>query len=336
MGNKPATTTTTTSQSRAPWSPTQQPLTNIVGQASNLAGDLSNFTPQYSASTFQGIQGLQDAAANGSQAQAAYGQIVPGSTQGFNTGLGQLQGVASGQYLNSNQYLDPVLQRVLQDTADKTNSQFTAGGRYGSGAHAQTLARNLSQADANLRMANYGQERANQDAAAGTLYRGGFTGAGMGGAADQAALWAPNVNLQAGSLQDQIANAQRLAPMQALDWQAGITNPIAQQGGTTSGTTQSQTVQPVNKTGQILGGAMMGAGLLAAPFTGGASLGLVGSGAGLMSGQGGGGSGGGMGGLSGLFGGGSGSGSSGGGGDYGYRLPGGGYEVHTPAGWGVV
>lgn len=248
------------------------PLQGIVGKADALAGDVSNFTPTYSGATMQGIQGLQDAASNGSGAYQALSNVVPGSTQGFDTGLGQLQNVASGGMLNNNQYLNPVLRQAMTDTADKVNAQFTGAGRYGSGAHAQTLTRNLGQLENQALLQNYQTERGNQDTAAKTLYGGGFQGAGLGQQLDQSAINPALLNLQAGGLQDQIATSQRTAPMQALQWQSGITNPIAGLGGTTNQTQQAQTVQPTNWLTTGLGIGQMGLGMLSAPMTGGASL----------------------------------------------------------------
>ena len=272
MGNKPATTTTTQSQSRSPWAPAVKPLKEIISGASSLAGNVSNFTPIYSDLTNQGIQTLASAGMNGSAAQDALGQVVPGSTAGFNTGLGQLQSVASGQMLNANQYLDPVLKAAMDETASKVNSQFTAAGRYGSGAHTGALTSALGTLENQARLANYNTERGAQDTAAKTLYGGGFQGGALGTTLDQASLFPAQTQLAAGSLMDQQANAKRLAPMQALEWQAGITNPIANMGGTSNSTGTSQTVQPTNPLTQALGVAQMGLGLLSAPMTGGASL----------------------------------------------------------------
>lgn len=294
MPTKTPTTTSNVSQTKNPWSPTIDPLTNIVGKADALAGDVSNFTPIFGNATQQGVQGLQDVAqnmmTNGSGAYGALSQVVPGSTAGFNTGLGQLQNVASGGMLNANQYLDPVLKSSMDDVATKVNSQFTAGGRYGSGAHTDTLTRSLGELSNQARLANYNTERGAQDSAAKTLLAGGFTGAGFGGQLDASQLTPAQTMLQAGSLQDQMANAQRLAPMTALDWQAGITNPIAQQGGTSNGTSTSQTTQPTNWLTTGLGIGQMGLGLMSGNpmmMAGGAGSTLGGlSGGGMPSGWG--------------------------------------------------
>jgi hypothetical protein len=163
MPDKPKTQTTTTQQSstKNPWAPTVNPLTGIVEKADALAGDVGNFTPQFSSQTMAGIQGLTDAANGGPTGGfQALDNVVGGTTgAGFNTGLGTLTNTASGGMLNGNQYLDPVIAKTIQDTTRAVNSQFTAGGRYGSGAHADEIARQVGNVDASMRMANYNTER---------------------------------------------------------------------------------------------------------------------------------------------------------------------------------
>jgi len=252
MFNKPRTTTTNTVQNttRNPWAPTINPLTSIVGRASELSSNVGNFTPEYSNQTMAGIQGLTDLANQGPGGGFnALDNVVGGTTgAGFDTGLAQLQRTASGGMIGANQYLDPVVNRVMSDTADKVNSQFTAGGRYGSGAHTGTLAKELGNTAANMNLTNYNTERTAQDNAARTLYGGGLQGAGFSGQLDSAEMRPATLNLQAGNLQDQILNAQRTAPMNAVQWGSSIINPIAQQGGTSNsnGTQTQQTVQPTN------------------------------------------------------------------------------------------
>lgn len=282
--NKPAVTQTT--QTRSPWAPSQGNLQTVLTNAGNLAGDVGNFTPTFSNSTMAGIQGLETAANAGpGAASAALGQIVPGSTAGFNTGMGQLSQVAGGSFLNANPYLDAALNAGRDAVTNRVNSTFAGAGRYGSAAHTGALTRGLGELEIQARMANYGQERGAQDAAARALYAGGFQGAGMGGALDAANLQPAQLNLQAGALRDQQAAAQQRAPLVANEWLASMTNPIAGLGGTTNGT--QTTTQPTNRMSQIMGGVQMGLGLL----TGNPMMMLGGAG-GLMGAMGGGGGGG--------------------------------------------
>jgi len=270
-GNKPKTETV--NQTRAPWAPAQGNLKTVLGNAATLSADQSKWLPTYSNTTQSGISGLENVAnqfqQNGSGAAAALGQVVPGSTEGFNTGLGQLQQTANGQYLNSNPYLDAALGAGREAVTNGVNGAFAGAGRYGSAAHTGALTKGLGQLESQARMGNYQQERGAQDAASRALYSGGFQGAGMGGALDQAQLTPAQLQLQAGALRDAQSEAARTAPMRSTEWLAGLSNPIAGQGGTSNGT--STVTQPNNPMTQILGGAQMGLGLL----TGGAGGGLM-------------------------------------------------------------
>ena len=254
--NKPATTTTT--QTSAPWGSVSGQLNSMVGNVNTLANDQSRWTPTYSAATQQGIQGLQDAA-NQPGGRDVLGGVLPGSVAGFNQGLGQLSDVAAGADYN-NPWLQASLGQAAGDTINGVNSQFTAAGRYGSGAQTQALTRNLGQLYTQAMSDQYNRGQAAQNQAATTLYGGGYTGAGFAGAYDQSKANPALLNLQAGNLQDQQAANIRQAPMNAINWQNGIISPLGSQYGSHTGT--SQTVQPVNPWTQALGYGTAGLGLL--------------------------------------------------------------------------
>jgi hypothetical protein len=112
--------------------------------------------------------------------------------QGQGAGMEQLARAASGQYLNSNPYLDkmaqaamdPVTRNYQTSTAPTLAAQMSRSGRYGSGALAgaqgqneQNLGKTLADMSANLYGTNYANERARQDAAA-NQYAGLQTQAG--------------------------------------------------------------------------------------------------------------------------------------------------------------
>jgi hypothetical protein len=84
--------------------------------------------------------------------------------------------------LNGNPYLGQVIGQLNRGVGDTVNSQFENLGRYGSGAHADVLSRNLADADAGLLYQNYGDEMARMADAA--------EGAQRGNAADISALLA--------------------------------------------------------------------------------------------------------------------------------------------------
>lgn len=284
MGSsKPATTTTT--QSRSPWAPAQGNLTYGLEQSLKLAKDTNRWTPTYSSSTNAGISGLEAAAADGSAAYDTMNQVIPKSTAGYGVGTDQQMAAARGDYLNGNPYLDKALQSGGEAITNGVNGVFAGAGRYGNAAHTGALTKGLGEMETSARMAAYDRERTAQDQAARGLMAGGFQGAAMSPALDQAQINPALLQLQAGALRDQQSMATKQAPIQATQWLNSQSLPIANAGGESTGT--QQTVQPTNKFGQILGGAQMGLGLLAAPFTGGASLGMVASGAnGLINGGG--------------------------------------------------
>lgn len=77
--------------------------------------------------------------------------------------------VVGGKYLDpsNNPGLGSVLDRMRGDVSDEVNSQFSMGGRYGSGAHTGVLTDRLADAEGNILYGNYNAERDRQDAAAG-------------------------------------------------------------------------------------------------------------------------------------------------------------------------
>lgn len=252
--------TQTSSSSSNPWGPTQGPLQGIIGRAAELGGDASNFMPTFSGATMQGIGGLEQAGQQPGAAATYLNPVVSGMGQGFQTGLDQMTRTASGANLEGNPYLREMLDYANQNTANRVNQQFSGAGRYGSGAHTGSLAREIGAQTTQALMNNYNTERGYQNAAAGTLYGGGAQGAQLAGALDQANLFDENALIQAGQMRDQIANQQRIAPMTALEWERSQIQPIGSMGGTQQGTSVTQT--PANVPGMIMGGLQMGAGLM--------------------------------------------------------------------------
>jgi hypothetical protein len=250
--------TKTQSTSAAPWQPAQAGLQSVLDRAQSIGGDSSIWTPTYSANTTGGVAALGNLGSQPSFGAGAIKNAVGQTQAGMGAGVDALTNSANGSMLNANQYLDPVINKALQDTADKVNSQFSAAGRYGSGAHTGALTRELGGLDMNARLSNYQTERGNQMAAANSLGSLGMQGAQLAPGADQAAAQMTGYQLQAGQLQDAMDQARRMAPATAAQWQAGLTTPIAGLGGTQTGTT----TQNPSTAGMIAGGGMMGLGLL--------------------------------------------------------------------------
>jgi hypothetical protein len=125
--------------------------------------------------------------------------------QNSNLGMSQLGASASGQYLNSNPYLNAAIETAQRPTQTAYQTSIAPGldaaaaqsGRYGSGAQAgmastaqQNLVRGLGDISTNMSNANYARERQAQDAAAqnyGQMYNTGL-GLGMTGLQNAAGL----------------------------------------------------------------------------------------------------------------------------------------------------
>lgn len=236
-----------------PYAPAESNLQAILQRAAGIAGNDQNFVPVQGATTQQGIQSLIDMAGQGSAAVNPLSSVVGSAVNGFNTGSGTLSNTASGGMLGQESpQLRAVLDRVASDTTNRVNQNFSAAGRYGSGNHAGAIAREVAGAENQALLGNYNQERSYQDQAAKTLYGGGFQGAGLAPQIDQSRLLTPELLGQAGSLQDAQANAEKMAPQQALQFLSGMTNPIAALGQSQSGTSSQNTSQMVQEIQKLL------------------------------------------------------------------------------------
>lgn len=195
----------------------------------------------------------------------------------------QLMKTLGGGYLNGNPYMDKALNYALDPVQQNINSQFAQAGRYGSGAQAGVLARELGGLRSQAYMQNYEAERARQNAAMGMAPQ------------FQQAMDARN-NMQAGLL-GKVGQARDIKAQQMIDadkarfdfaqqepWQRmqnymSLISPGAGMGGTTT-TTQEKGSPISGALGGALGGAA--AGSMIAPGWGTAYGAMVGGGMGLM------------------------------------------------------
>jgi hypothetical protein len=83
----------------------------------------------------------------------------------------------------NNPYLQNIINSTNQDVTNGVNSQFSLGGRYGSGAHTGVLSKELADADNQLRYQDYNtqQGRIDQSAAALTGANQGEASQALGG-----------------------------------------------------------------------------------------------------------------------------------------------------------
>jgi hypothetical protein len=262
MGSKQ---TTTQEASKDPWKPAIPAVTNVLDRSQQIAADPNNFMPVQGDISRNSINALGALGASPSFGAGILQNAVGQTQQGLGSSINGLMQTANGGYLQGNPYLDAVLGKSMQDTADKVNSQFSAAGRYGSGAQTGELTRQLGGLEMNARMGNYDTERQNQMQAQGLLGQYGMSGAQMAPQVDAAKAAQIGYGLQAGSLQDAQAQAVKNAQsgLTGNQYQASLAVPIAGLGGTLSGTaTQSQ--QP--SMGAMIGGGLMsGLGLMMSP-----------------------------------------------------------------------
>ncbi len=267
--------TQTTSQQSAPWSPAQPGLQELLTKAQSYGNNPALFTPTFSQNTTSGLAKVADVAQQPSESLTALRPLVQGSGEGYKTALDALTATANGSMLKANPFLDEVLRNASDQTANTVNQQFSAAGRYGSGAHTGALAKTVGELQTNARMQQFNAERDKQLQAAGVLNAGGFQGASLAPGLDAMALDKAKVLFGAGQMQDQMDAAARQAPLAATDWQKQLTLPIASLGQQSTGTqTATQQASPL---GMILGGLQTGLGLytgLRSPPASGAGFGF--------------------------------------------------------------
>lgn len=253
-----------------PWQPAQSGLRDILTKAQSLGGNTNLFTPVQGATTRQALDLTKQIANQGSAALDPLQRVVSGSTDGFGTGIDQLIATARGDNLGAvNPHLASALETASRNTANVTNQQFAASGRYGSANHAGTISDRVGAIQTQALVDNYNKERDAQLNAANVLNAGGYQGASLAPEIDNARLFTPQMLGQVGAAEDAFAQAQKQAPLAGAEWQAGLTVPIAGLGGTQNSTATSKTSNPL---GTAIGAGMTGLGLLG----GGGGMGLLG------------------------------------------------------------
>src|SRR5574343_704381 len=239
--------TKTESQTKDPWAPAQPVLQDVLNNARKYGNDPSMFRPTFSNDTRSGIASL--GALRPDAQNGVFGGLIDRTQAGYGVGNDALMKTASGGMLGGNPYLDEVLKTSSARAAYGVNGQFAGAGRYGSGAHTGVLADRLGGIETNARMQNYNTERQNQLNAAGILNNDAARAAAFAGQADAARAQGVNNQIQAGALQDQMATAERTAPLNATQWMAGLGTSIGGMGGSATGTSTTKT--PANVGGMI-------------------------------------------------------------------------------------
>jgi len=275
MGGQ-SSSTQTQSSTTAPWTQAQPALSGILSQ---LGTGLNN----------TGLTGAETGAINQLEQNAGQAsQFAPQIKQYATDLLGgggatDQSGAVNANYqryvdqtnpLASNTNYDPyntpgfkdALSTTIADITNGTNGQFAAAGRDFSGANSMALGRGIMQGVAPTIAAQYNQNVQNQQGAAGNLYQGGNTNAGILSGFQQQALANKGAGVTAAGAANDAANAganatlqaeaqRRGIPVQALGLLAQIGIPIAGLGSQSTGQSQgTQQMSGADQFAKIAGG----------------------------------------------------------------------------------
>jgi hypothetical protein len=235
-------------QKSDPWAGQQDYLTEIFQRAQKQSLVPQKFFP---GQTFAGLSPETEAALQLQTQRALQGSPLTAAAQN------ELTRTLSGEYLRSgNPHLGAMMGRVADEVAPRLNAQFSAGGRYGSGAHAQALASALSDTAGQLAFQNYGEERGNQ--IRGMLFTPQLAQQDYFDAAKLAEVGSQREVLQQQAIDEARARFDftQMEPWQRL----GLYNQLIQ--GSYGGQSTTTTTLPRRPIGaDILSGASTGAGL---------------------------------------------------------------------------
>lgn len=220
-----------------------------------------------------------------------------------------LAGTARGDFLNGSPFLDDIITRSNRAIGDRTDAMFSAGGRFGSGAHQGVLADSIGANTANILNQNFQSERDRQLQAASAIGNeqqgrmgqqlgaaGGLTQSQLGAAGledrgfqnmlgmisalptiQNNKVFDANQQMQVGGMIDQEAQARLTDAIN--QWQRADMEPWARLGGLISGATgaagnfgtQTGTAQTTTPFNPLQGLGLLGS-IGMAPVTGGGSL----------------------------------------------------------------
>lgn len=279
----PTIQSTSSSSATNPWAPAQPALNQ------SLTGAMDAYNSTYNGPLVADIDPNVTAGQNAQLGIAGQGMMSGAAQSGingingilYNNGIGApmqsalsyLTPYASGQYLNNNPYLDAIINKSLQDATDKVNAQFSSAGRYGSGAYAGTLGKELGNIATNARYQDYVNQQGNQLNAIGQMSNIGQQGIGnmfnAGAALNnyQTPLYS-DAQMQKGVGGERMDYAQakidaaNQAPWTKVGNLAQIAQGIGSMGGTSNSNSTSIGISPVQNnnpsTGQMIAGGILG------------------------------------------------------------------------------
>lgn len=254
--------TTDTSSSFSPWAAAQPYLSSIFGALGSLPANASVSPTEDLAFTSlmknaqsgnpyaQPIAGYASNLLSGGGANAQAGNVSQGLTD-YQTRLAPTADATPG-------VISPQLQTALDtvgtDIANRTNAYYQGAGRGLSGANATNVSRGLAAGEAPLLLSQYNTDLQNKLGAATALFGAGNTTAGILSGFNQTGLanQGQGVDAATAALQARdspynqmlaIEAAKRGIPVQNLAALTQIGVPLAQLGGTSTGT--------ANRTGTV-------------------------------------------------------------------------------------
>ena len=155
MGGKSKTQKTT--QESSPWAPQVAPLKHAFSEARRLYD--SQGPSYFPGATVAGFNNDQEQAFDMTRARATGGNQTMRAAEGY------ARDVLGGRY-SGNPLEGQVFQNIQQRVMPAVNSQFMGSGRYGSGMHADTAARGMTEAFAPVAASMYEQGMNRMDNAA--------------------------------------------------------------------------------------------------------------------------------------------------------------------------
>jgi hypothetical protein len=263
-----STSSSTQSQSLAPYAPAAGTLNGILGSVGTLANS-TGVSPTSS-------NAINTEVANGNTLNPALMSSAMGLLNGggatnndaaIKGNLGTLNSgivgtTASGANIGNDTALTNELQTVGTNAANTVNSEFAAAGRSGSPGQSAAMGTAITNAEAPLIQAQYNTDTTNALNAANTLYGAGNTTYGMLNS-NQAQS---NANQEAGATQGNAAATNESnvisadqdnfnIPASQYQTLLGMVSPVAAQFGTQSGQSNStSTMSPVQQFATILQG----------------------------------------------------------------------------------
>jgi len=280
MGGGSSESTTTSSQSREPWAPAIPYLEQLLGKVGNQMGNTGltgrensalNQLQRLSNQPVQNVGQMRDLTRDLFRTKDYSGNVM----SGYEDYKAALSPFASGEYVDptKNAQLQGYLSTIQNDVANRTNAMFAGAGRDLSGANQNALARGISEGTAPVLYNAYNDERNRQLSAIDNIYNGGntaaTTAAGLNKLAnDQRMLGYQSQQAMTAAqsapalMQLQVEAMRRGIPMQNLGQIASMLLPLGQMGGSSYGSSTTESEQSPSLMSSIFGGLSGGLGLL--------------------------------------------------------------------------